>query len=125
MPDFYPEGNRPLRDDTIPKSLRKINGALEDLVASGGGSSPSSGTGILNRISTLTGVQGGGASNLDGVATANDAANPNTIILFLDGGFLTIWYLRAGTDATDVPAGILRPLDYNGATNTVVWEQIL
>lgn len=31
--------------------------------------------------------------------------------------------LQAGTDATDTTLGIQRPVDYDGATNAVVWYQ--
>lgn len=39
------------------------------------------------------------------------------------GGQLNIWLLRAGTDAEDEPAGILRPDDYAATTNEKILEK--
>jgi hypothetical protein len=67
------------------------------------------------------GLQGGDETFLDNVVTDGLAgAVPMQLVLTSTG--LEAWTLAAGTDATDVSAGKLRPLDY-GASNQYVWTR--
>lgn len=72
---------------------------------------------------TVTGYTGGGATNLDGVATVALAVPEVFSFLHATLGY-QLYRLRAGTDAQNVP-GIIRPLDYNASTNAKVWEKEL
>lgn len=64
-------------------------------------------------------------SGLKGLATISLPAGYITWVYYNDGTFTHIrWYkLRVGIDGEDSPK-ILRPDDYNGTTNKVVWENI-
>jgi hypothetical protein len=77
--------------------------------------------------SFITALAGGGISDLDYQPTRGVAAAGMMVALCgiaaLNGGGLTIWQLQARTDAT--AAGLQRPLDYDAATNAVVWTKIL
>lgn len=68
-------------------------------------------------------AEGGTATDLDSLATASRQNNLYAWII-TDAGVPSLWVLRAGTAATDVPSGILRPLDYT-ALNTRNWIRIL
>lgn len=76
---------------------------------------------------TITSRTGGGATALDGLATAGGAAATGTTVRTRSGagGGREEWALEAGTDAEDADAGIVRPDDYDGTTNARVWRQIL
>ena len=39
-------------------------------------------------------------------------------------GVAQYWRLVAGTDATDLNNGFIRPIDYNTSTNARVWSQL-
>lgn len=87
--------------------------------ASGGGS----GSGDVNFLELVTGFTGGGSTNLDGVATT--AITVPALYWFKHATLGGRGYvLRAGTDAEASP-GIIRPDDYNGATNAKVWQAFL
>lgn len=47
---------------------------------------------------------------------------PQTVMIII-GGINTLWTLNAGTDATDVPNGIVDPGDFNAISNAKVWYQ--
>lgn len=76
---------------------------------------------------TITARTGGGATALDGLATASDAIATGVSVRTRSGtsGAREEWILTAGTDAENAAAGIVRPDDYNASTNARVWKQIL
>lgn len=69
----------------------------------------------------LTGLTGGGATNLDGMETIDLAVG--TWVEFIAGGINYIYQLQAGTDAEASPA-VIRPDDYAGGTNEKIWRHI-
>ena len=70
----------------------------------------------------LTGLVGGGATKLDGLATADGTYQVGAVVaVILSGPKILFFRLRAGTDAQNSP-WIVRPVDYNGTTNQLVWE---
>jgi hypothetical protein len=70
----------------------------------------------------VTGLTGGGATKLDGLPTSDGTYQAGAMIEVVEAGPLVLTYrLRAGTDAQNVP-WIVRPADYNGVTNQLVWE---
>lgn len=71
-------------------------------------------------ITTLT---GGGASALDGQVTTTGVGE-NTVYFLIIGAVQQYWRLVAGTDATSVPDGFVRPLDYATTTNEFVWQRL-
>lgn len=74
-------------------------------------------------LSLVTGYTGGGATNLDGTVTVGLSV-PRLYKFVRTGEGLRFYALRAGTDAESSPA-IIRPDDYNGATNAKVFESVL
>jgi len=76
------------------------------------------------RVETgVTGLQGGGSSNLDGLVTANGTYPVGIVVFILISGVPQMWQLTAGTQATNLGNGILRPVDYATTTNEKVWLQ--
>lgn len=74
--------------------------------------------------SDITGLTGGGATNLDGQATAGGVEDPGHTVLLNISSVAQIWQLQAGTDAEDVAGGVVRPDDYNASTNAVIWRRL-
>jgi hypothetical protein len=72
---------------------------------------------------SITGVTGGGASKLDGIVTVGVAAGKAQLVR-TSAGNMSLYLLEASTSA-EAPPGIVRPDDYNGATNAKVWRQIV
>lgn len=72
----------------------------------------------------ITSLTGGGATALDGLATANTALPTGYVAVLSISRVGTFWQLIAGTDAEDVSAGIVRPDDYDASTNARVWAQL-
>lgn len=70
----------------------------------------------------ITGLTGGGATNLDGIVTVG-ATVPQVVMLVI-GGAASLYRLAAGTAAEASP-GIIRPDDYASSTNEINWTQIL
>ncbi len=70
----------------------------------------------------VTGLTGGGATNLDGVLTAGISV-PQVYILSISTSS-QLWILQAGTDAENAAGGIVRPDDYNASTNAKVFKRI-
>lgn len=84
-----------------------------------------SGSGNVIFLDAVTGYTGGGATKLDGVTTAG--VSVPALYTFKSSVSPTgerFYILRAGTDAESSPS-IIRPDDYNGATNAKVWESVL
>lgn len=71
----------------------------------------------------ITALTGGTATDFDSVVTATGMATDTTFFLII-GGVQQYWRLIAGTDATDIDAGFVRPLDYHGTTNARVWQRL-
>lgn len=78
----------------------------------------------LNRYA-ITGLTGGGATKLDGIVTAGLDMVGSVVLINMTDGSPILWRLVAGTDAENAPGGIVRPDDYDGATNAFVWKSIL
>ncbi len=81
-------------------------------------------SGAVQNLFGITVLTGGGTTALDGVATANAAQPPYTIVMLSFGTprASQFWQLVPGTDAaTD---GIIRPTDFNASTNPQVWKQL-
>jgi hypothetical protein len=68
-------------------------------------------------LEDVTGYVGGGATNLDGVTTSTAALGSFYVVVI--NGIMAVWQLQAGTAATDLDNGILRPVDYDSVTNPV------
>lgn len=75
---------------------------------------------IQNR-STLTGVTGGGALNLDGLVTTGVGVGVLAALTVATG--TTLYQLKSGTDA-ESGDDIIRPDDYDGTTNAKVWKRV-
>lgn len=78
-------------------------------------------------LTGVTGLTGGGATNLDGQATksgSNTLISTGTVVLLTYGRVAQWWQLVAGTDAESVGTGVVRPDDYDGSTNARVWVQL-
>lgn len=71
----------------------------------------------------ITGIHGGGGTNLDGLTTADGRYPAGTVVLLTFAG-VAWWQLQAGTAADDPTNGIARPADYNASTNTQIWVKI-
>ena len=78
---------------------------------------------FLRNLSAITALTGGGATALDGIATADGAFPTNGIVWVHVADELQGWVLLAGTDAEDAPGGIVRPDDYDGSTNARIWTR--
>ena len=78
----------------------------------------------------ITGLTGGGATNLDGLVTADVLPGFQVQIFVPVSGLnqLAVFRLFSGTDATntDPTAGplIVRPVDYDAGTNAKVWKRL-
>lgn len=70
----------------------------------------------------ITARTGGTAECLDAIATTA-LAKPFLIAVVISGT-AELWQLAAGTDSESVPF-IVRPDDYDGSTNAVVWKRVL
>lgn len=70
----------------------------------------------------ITARTGGTSGCLDAIATTA-LAKPFLIAVVISGT-AELWQLAAGTDAESVPF-IVRPDDYDGSTNAVVWKRVL
>jgi hypothetical protein len=68
----------------------------------------------------ITGLTGGGASNLDGIATT---AITTALVALRLSGALAHYRLEGGTDAESSP-DVIRPDDYDGSTNAKVWHLV-
>jgi len=75
---------------------------------------------------TITGLTGGGSSNLDGQVTEGRALGTLFIIIRVISGARSqsVWQLIAGNDPTDEDAGIVQPLDYDAGTNAVQFVRV-
>jgi hypothetical protein len=72
------------------------------------------------RVAFNTGVLG----SLDAIPTAGGSVATGDITTAVVAGTRSDWQLQAGTGATDVPGGIVRPVDYDASTNARTWIQL-
>ena len=75
---------------------------------------------VQNR-SSLTGLTGGGATNLDGIATVS--ATVGWLVALDVSNVLSLYRLESGTDAESSP-DIIRPDDYAATTNEKIWRRL-
>ncbi|MBS0328212.1 MAG: hypothetical protein JSR30_00035 [Proteobacteria bacterium] len=80
---------------------------------------------VIQNQYSITGLTGGGATNLDGLLTANGATAAYAVVIVAFGSPLaaSIWRLEPGVDAAG--PGVVRPVDFNSSTNPQVWKQIM
>lgn len=78
---------------------------------------------VLN-LPTLTGLAGGGSTNLDGLVTADGRYPVGTIVALSYDLLLQHWKLESSDSISDPPSGIVRPTDYATTTNEKVWKKI-
>jgi hypothetical protein len=76
----------------------------------------------MTYLSGVTGLTGGGATNLDGVLTV-DVTVPHLYALVI-GSSSQLWILQAGTNAEDVAGGVVRPDDFHATTNAKVFIRV-
>lgn len=92
-----------------------IRGDEDDVIESGS---------VYRRyLSSVTGLTGGGATNLDG-ALSPTAVNVGSIVELYISSVPQLWRLFSGTDAENSAAGVVRPDNFHATTNPVVWKQI-
>jgi len=77
---------------------------------------------VQNR-SAITGLTGGGATNLDGITTAGGAASVGWLAAVEIGNIVSLYELRTGTTAEASPE-VIRPDDYAASTNEVYWQRV-
>ena len=76
------------------------------------------------RVETgITGLTGGGATNLDGLITANGTYPTGIVVFLVISGVPQIWQLTSGTTAEDAANGVVRPDDYATTSNEKIWLQ--
>lgn len=121
MSNPFAEGNQPFYTDTDKALWYKTAAILYD--AFGGGGGGGGGGFIPIFYPMITGLTGGGSTNLDGIATAGGASVTSRVVQFVYNGALVSYQLRASTAATALP-GIVRPVDYDASSNPQVWYQI-
>lgn len=89
-------------------------------VSSSVASSPS--INIMRVEPSITGLTGGGATDLDGIATVSGDYAVGICIFLVVGGVPAIYQLVAGVASANPPSVIL-PTDYSGITNAKHWVQ--
>lgn len=84
----------------------------------------------IANLHAITGLTGGGATNLDGLVTLDVLPGFQTQVFVAIGGLdqLATFRLFEGTDATntnpDSGPVIVRPVDYHESTNAKVWKRL-
>lgn len=76
---------------------------------------------FVHNRSAVTGLTGGGSTNLDGIATASGAASVGWMVAVEIGDDVSFYELRSGTTAESSP-DVIRPDDYAASTNEVFWQ---
>ena len=73
-------------------------------------------------LTGVTSLVGGGTSDFDGITTAGmpEGAVRDVVI----DNSASEWQLRVGFEATDVAAGIIRPVDFHVTTNPLNWIRL-
>ncbi len=78
-------------------------------------------TRFVNNNSAITGLTGGGSTNLDGITTASGATAAGTLYAVNINEGLYHYELVSGTTAESSP-DVIRPDDYASTTNEYVWK---
>jgi hypothetical protein len=76
-------------------------------------------TGFVHNQYPITGLTGGGATNLDGIATTSLVTS--VLVAIKIAGAISFYRLEAGTDAESSPT-VIRPDDFNAVSNAKVWK---
>jgi hypothetical protein len=111
-------GQLPVKVLNIPVTIRRDVIDVASVVSP----TPTSDVGNVFFLGSVTGYTGGGSTNLDGVATTTLGV-PRLVQFVHTTDGLRSFMLRAGTDAEDVDL-IIRPDDYNGASNAKVYQSV-
>ena len=77
---------------------------------------------ILRVEPSITGLTGGGATNLDGIVTASGNYAVGICIFLVISGIPAIYQLISGSNAESSPS-VIRPNDFDEMTNAKVWIQ--
>lgn len=77
---------------------------------------------ILRVEPAITGLIGGGSSNLDGIVTATGNYAVGICIFLVISGVPAIYQLIEGSNAESSPS-VIRPNDFDELTNAKVWIQ--
>ncbi len=77
---------------------------------------------IMRVEPSVTGLTGGGASNLDGLVTATGNYVVGICIFLVVNGVPAIYQLVSGSNAENSPS-VIRPNDFDEMTNAKVWIQ--
>lgn len=80
--------------------------------------------GMMEYNSAITGLTGGGSTNLDGLDTDDDQRPVGSLAMIVVSNELKVYQLQAGTDAESSPT-IIRPDDYAASTNEKIWRRVL
>ena len=76
-------------------------------------------------LSTITGLTGGTATDLDSLETVDGSTyGSGSVVVLTYSDTEQHWLLRAGTNAENATGGIVRPDDYATSTNEKIWVQI-
>lgn len=78
---------------------------------------------VIN-LPAITGLTGGGSTNLDGLVTADGRYPVGTIVVLSYDLLMQSWKLVSSNSITDAPNGIVRPGDYATTTNELCWKKI-
>lgn len=80
---------------------------------------------ILRVEPSITGLDGGGSSNLDGLNTISGTYAVGIVIFLVVSGLPAIYQLTEGTDPENLPF-VVRPNDYDSQTGTKrVWKRLM
>lgn len=77
---------------------------------------------VQNRFA-ITGLTGGGGTNLDGIVTAAGAVDTGTMVAIVLSNVVSLYQLQNSTQAEASPTWI-RPDDYNNPANARVWRLV-
>lgn len=113
-------GGEPIKVLNIPCSIRRD--VIEGEPISNASSSSVTGANVFH-LGGVDDYLGGTSADLDGQPTAGVPVPRLYFFIHATEG-LRGYLLRAGTDAESSPA-IIRPDDYNGATNAKVWQSVI
>jgi hypothetical protein len=80
---------------------------------------------ILRVEPSITGLDGGGTTNLDSLSTVSGTYAVGIVIFLVISGLPAIYQLIEGTDAESLPF-VVRPNDYDSQTGTKrVWKRLM
>lgn len=78
---------------------------------------------VIN-LPAITGLTGGGSTNLDGLVTADGRYPVGTIVVLSYDLLMQSWKLVSSNSLEDSVNGIVRPDDYAISTNELCWKKI-